>query len=48
MSSSGFGCRIKGLPGFSAKTHHGLIYSAYGKASYHQIRSFTSFSLKRG
>ena len=48
LSASGFSCRIKGAsPASQQTTHHGLI-STYGKASYHQIRSFSGFSLKRG
>jgi hypothetical protein len=48
LSVSGFGCRIKEAnPASQQITHHGLISYAYGKASYHQIRSFSDFSLKR-
>ena len=50
LSASGFGLRIEWLASSASKktTHHGLICSAYGKASYHQIRSFFGLSLKRG
>jgi hypothetical protein len=49
LSASGFGCRIKGL----AQLHNkqpitALFVLPDGKAPYHQIRSFSGFSLKKG
>jgi hypothetical protein len=48
LSASSFGCRIKeASPASQQITRHDLISSPYGKASYHQSRSFSDFSLKR-
>jgi hypothetical protein len=49
LSASGFGCRIKGLGRLHNKQPiTALFVLPDGKASYHQIRSFSGFSLKRG
>jgi len=49
LSASGFGCHIKGLGRFHNKQPiTALFVLPYGKASYHQIRSFSGFNLKRG